>query len=100
MNDPARVRVRECLEDLGARFDRSAVIELAAPERLAKGPPRDVLLGDVDVLGIPAEPVRALTGGVAQASGGLRLPLGAGCRLALPRDDFESDVEPVLLVSG
>jgi hypothetical protein len=52
------------------------------------------------MLGIAAEPVRALAGGVAQAGGGLRLPLGARCRVALARDDLESDVEPVLLVSG
>ena len=100
VNDPARVRVRECLEDLSARLDRGVVIELAAPKRLAEGPARHVLVGDVDMLGVASEPVRALAGGVAQAGGGLRLPLGPGRRLALPRDDLESDVEAVLLVPG
>jgi hypothetical protein len=52
------------------------------------------------MLGIAPEPVSALAGGVAQAGGGLRLPLGPGGRLPLPRDDLESDVEPVLLVPG
>jgi len=92
--------VRECLEHLGARFDRRTVVELAATERLAESPPRHVLVRDVDVLGVAAESIRPLTGGVAQAGGGLRLTLGAGCRLPLPGHDLEGDVEPVLLVPG
>jgi hypothetical protein len=52
------------------------------------------------MLGVAPEPVRALAGGVTQPGGGLGLPLGPGCRLAFPRDDLESDVEPVLFVPG
>ncbi len=92
--------MRERLEHLGARFDRGAVVQLAATERLAKGPPGDVLVGDVDMLGVTAEAIGALTGGMAQTGRSLGLALGAGCRLPLTGDDLERDVEPVLLVPG
>ena len=69
-------------------------------KRLAEGPARHVLVGDVDVLRVAAEPVGALAGRMAQARGGLGLPLGSGRRLPLPRHDLEGHVEPVLLVAG
>ena len=98
VDDPTRVRVRECLEHLSRRLDGGAVVELSAAESLAEGASRDVLVGDVDVPGIPAEAVRALAGGVTEPRRGLRLSFGAGGRLALARDDLERDVEAVLLV--
>ena len=52
------------------------------------------------MLGVAAEPIRALAGGVAQAGGRLGLALGTGGRLPLPGHDLEGDVEAVLLVPG
>ena len=98
VDDPAAVCVRKPLEDLGAGLDRGVVVELAAAERLAEGPPRHVLVGDVDVLGIAAEPIRALAGRVAQTGRRLGLTLGTGRRLPLPGHDLEGHVQAVLLV--
>ncbi len=100
VDDAARVRVREGLEHLSGRLDRSGVVELAAAERLAERASRHVLVGDVHVARIPSEPVGALTGRMAQPGSGLRLAFGTRRSLALPRDDLQRDVEAVALVPG
>ncbi len=67
MDDPAAVRVRETVEDLGSRFHRLAVAQLARAHRLPERPPADVLVGDVDVARVGAEAVGAQTTLVPQA---------------------------------
>jgi hypothetical protein len=52
------------------------------------------------MLGIAAEAVGTLAGGVAQAGSRLGLPFGSGRRLPFPGHDLEGYVEPILLVSG
>jgi len=59
VEDPGRVGVREAVTDLRAGLDRGAVVELAGAEHLAEGPPRDELVGDVDVPGVAGERVGA-----------------------------------------
>src|SRR5207253_9135746 len=80
--------------------DRRHALELAGPQRLAKRASRGVIVRDVDVLGIAAEPVRALTAPVPQPRRRLGLPLGPGTRFPLASDDLQGDVEAVLLVAG
>ena len=98
VNDPARMRVRKPFEHLNGGFDRRRVVELARAQSLAKRAPRRVLVRDVDVLRVAAEPVGALAARMPETGGRLCLPLRARARLALPRDDLQGDVEPVLLV--
>ena len=100
MDDPAAVRVREPVEDLGRGLDGLAVPQLAAAHRVAQGDAADVLVGDVDVTGVGAEAVRAQAALVPEPRGGLGLALGAVCGLPLPGDDLEGDVEAVSLVAG
>src|SRR5438105_1960330 len=100
MNDPTLVRVGQGAEDLSGGLDRRGIVDLSAPQRLAKSASRNVLVGDVHVARVPAEPIGALAGRMAQPGRRLRLPLGAGGRLALARDDLQSDVEPVALVTS
>ena len=99
MDDSAAVGVREAVEDLRRRLDRLAVAQLAGTHCIAKRPPADVLVGDVDVTGVGAEAVRAQAALVAQPRRRLGLALGAVGGLALARDDLERDVEARLLVA-
>jgi len=100
VDDPAAVRVREPLRELGAGLDQLRVAELVGAQGITEGAPGGVLVGDVDVAALSAEGVGAQAGRVPEARGGLGLPLGAQARLALPGDDLEGDVEPRPLVPG
>ena len=98
MDDPAAVRVREPVEDLRRRLHRLPVAQLAAAHRLAQRAAADVLVRDVDVTGVGAEPVRAQAALVPEPGGRLGLAFGAVRGLALPGNDLQRDVEPVPLV--
>ena len=77
MDDPPRMRVREPLEHLRRGFDGAVVVELPGAHHLAQGASADVLVGDVDMTGVPAEVVRADTAFVAEPRCRLGLALGA-----------------------
>ena len=98
VDDPPCVRVRETLEHLHGCFDRRRVVEFAGAQRLAKRAAGRVLVRDVDVLRVAAEPVGTLAARVPQPCGSLGLPLRTGPGLPLTGHDLERDVEPVLLV--
>src|SRR5581483_8394864 len=98
VDDAARVRVRERLEELRGDLDRVPVVELAGAQRLAERPPRHVLVGDVDVARVASERVDALAARMPERRGGPRLALGAGGRLPLPSHHLQRDVEPGALV--
>ena len=100
VDDPARVRVREPLEDLRGRFDRVGVVELAALERVTQRAAGDVLVGDVHVAFVPRQRVRAYAGRVTELGRGRGLALGAGARGARPRHDLQGDLAAVSLVVG
>ncbi len=100
VDDPAAVRVREPLRELGAGLDQVGVAELLRAEGVAEGEARGVLVGDVDVAALPAEGVGAQAGRVPEPRGRLGLPLRPEARLALPGHDLQGDVEPRLLVPG
>ena len=100
VEDPRAMRVREPFADLGAALDRSVVVQLPGAQRLAERASGDELVGDVDVARVAREGVGAETARMPQPRRRVRLPLGAGRRLALAGDDLERDVEPVLLVAG
>jgi len=93
------MRVREAVADLGARLDRRRVVEFARAHRLAERLPRDELVRDVDVAGVPRERVCAQAARMAQPCRGGGLALGAGGGLALAGDDLQRDVEARLLVA-
>ncbi len=99
MHDSAPVRVCERFEHLGSDLDRRLVVELSGADRLAHRSAGDVLVRDVDVIGIPRERVDSLAARMPECRRGFRLSLRAGCGLALPRDDLEGDVEARLLVA-
>ena len=100
VDDPARVRVRERLEDLRAGLDRVGVVQLARSQRLAQRLSGDVLVGDVDVARVALEPVRAEAALVPQPRRGQGFPLGARRGLALARDDLQRHLEARSLVAG
>jgi len=100
VDDPARVRVRETFQHLRGCLDRSRVVQLAGPERLAQRLSGHVLVGDVDVARVALEAVRAQAALVPKPRCGQGLPFGPCGSLALARDDLQRDVEPVSLVSG
>ena len=100
VDDPARVRVREPVEDLRGRLDGVAVAEPPGAQRLAERAAGDVLVRDVDVAAVAAEVVGAQAALVAEPRGRLRLALRARSRLALARDDLERDLEAGPLVAG
>ena len=92
MDDPARVREREALEHLGSRLDRAFVPELMCAQRLPKRLARDVLVRDIEVLGVRFEPVGAQAVRVAQFRRRLGLALGPGRRPTLPGDDLQREL--------
>ncbi len=99
VHDPACMRVRERLGDLGGHLDRGAVVELAGAHRLAQGAARDVLVGDVDVGRIARQREDPLAAGVAERRGGAGLALGPMAALSLAGDDLQGDVEAAPLVA-
>ena len=94
------VRVREAVEHLCGDLDGVAVGDAAAAEELAQRAAGDVLVGDVDVTVVAAEPVGADAALVPQARRRLHLPHRTCGALPLARDDLERDLEPRALVAG
>ena len=99
MDDPARVRERQPLEHLCSRLDRAFVTELMRAQGLPKRLARDVLVRDVEVLGVHFEPVGAQAVGVAQPCRRLGLTLGPRRRPAFPGDDLQRELLPGDLVA-
>ena len=96
VDDPAAVRVRQRLEQLGGGLDCVLVAELAGRDRLAQRAAGDVLVGDVDVARIARERVDPLAPRVAQGRGGAGLTLGAVSRLLPSRATiFRATSRPV-----
>ena len=98
VDDAARVRVGEPVENLRCRLDRRFVVELAALERVPERAARDVLVGDVDVTVVAGERVGAQAGGVPELRGGGRLALGARAGGACAGDDLERHLAALALV--
>ena len=92
MDDAARVRVREALENLRCRLDGGGVVELAALERVTERAPGNVLVGDVDVPLVAGERVGTQAGGMLELRGGGRLALRARPGGACAGDDLERDL--------
>jgi hypothetical protein len=99
VDDPAAVRVCEPVEDLRGRLDRLAVAQLAGAHRFAQGAPPDVLVRDVDVTRVGAEPVGPEAALVPEPGGRFSLALRAVRSLPFARDDLERHVQPVALVA-
>ncbi len=98
VDDSGPMGVRERIEDLSRDLDSVAIGERSGANRLAERPPGHVLVCDVDVARIVADVVRTHAAVVPQPACRHGLPLGAGSRLALPRDDLQRDIEAVPLV--
>jgi hypothetical protein len=98
VDDAAPVCVRQRLEHLGSGLDRSRIVKLACPHRLAQVPSRNVLVGDVDVLVVARQLVRALTSRMPQPSGHQRLAPRACTRLSVSLDHLERHLDARVLV--
>ena len=99
VDDPARVRMGEPVEDLRGRLDGGGVVELAALERVPERAAGNVLVGDVDVSLVARERVGAQAGGMLELGRRGRLPLGARSGGACAGDDLERDLAVLALVS-
>jgi hypothetical protein len=99
MDDPAAVRMRQPVEDLGRGLDRACIRQLAGAHRVAQRAAADVFVGDVDVARVGAEAVRAEAALVPQPGRRLRLALGAMPGLPFAWDDLQRHVEAGLLVA-
>ena len=100
VEDPGGMRVGQAVAHLRARLDRSLVLQLPGPQRLAVGAAGDEFVRDVDVPRVAAEAPCTEAGGVAQLRCGCSLALGSRGRFALAGDDLERDVEPRPFVAG
>ena len=98
VDDSGPMGMRERIEDLSRDLDSVAIGERSGTNRLAERSSGHVLVCDVDVARVVADVVRAHAAVVPQPACRDGLPLGAGGRLALPRDDLQRDVEAVPLV--
>ena len=99
-HDHPLVRVRKPFQDLSRRLDRLGVAQLARSHRLAQGLTAHVTRRRCRRALSPSRSRRREAALVPQTDRRLGLALGAMGRLALPRDDLESDVQPVVLVAG
>src|SRR2546423_718403 len=97
VHDPARVRVRERLEDLGAGLDGFRVVQRPRPQCLPHRLAGYVLVGDVDVARVALEPVGAQAALVPESRRRERFAFRPAGRLAFARDDLQRDVEPGVL---
>ena len=88
------------VQDLRSRLDRRLVVELAALERVSQGPPRHVLVGDVDVALVAGKGVGAQAVWMPKLGGCGRLALGPRPGGSGSRNDLERDLSVSLQVAG
>ena len=100
VHDSSPVRVGKRVEHLRGGLDGAPVVEHPVPDRLAQRAARNVLVRDVHVSLVAVDGEYAGAIPVAEPGHGNRLPLGAGARLALLRDDLERDVPTLSFVPG
>jgi hypothetical protein len=99
VDDPGPVCVGQCVEHLCRDLHGVFVREILRTHRLAYGPTRDVLVGDVHMARVVPDVVRAHAALVPEATRRLSLTLGARGSFPLARDDLQRDVEPGALVA-
>ena len=100
VDDSARVRVGEAVENLRRSLERRLVVDPPLAHCLAERASGDVLVRDVDVIAVASDAVAAEAPLVAETSGGDCLALGPRTRLPLPCHDLQCDVEPGRLIPG
>ena len=100
VDDSVCMGVRERLADLRGDLEGGRVVDRAFPKRLPQRSTRHVLVGDVDVAGVPRKGVCPLAAWMAEARSRRGLSLGAGGRFPLPRHDLERHLDAGRLVAG